>query len=163
MPNKVDELEARICQLKLEILTIQLDCIHDMKTAGLLYTAYYNDLLPPDKKSSEILINEFTGTPGFYCYPQMELEMSACKDVFSIAGPWQFYTTCSLCNKKEEYCTHDVCFYCLHKLGKEVKQDNLEDYFKEHPKSATEVSLKECPNCHRRFAWYRWDTDEDFN
>ncbi len=135
----------------------QARCEHDFKTGGLLYTEYHDQHSPALETFDT---SQTTRKTGYFCHPRETLDMSAHAGVFSIAGSFAFYVCCAKCNKKELRHTHEVCFYCLHKLGVETEQDNLKDYFKEHPQSAKTVSLKTCPNCKRVFAWYRWADEE---
>ena len=160
MPNKVEELERLIAQIELQIGLIQQDCIHEMRTGGLLFTPHY--VTRETKPLEAFSISPHTGQVDYYCHPKKELEMTACNGVFSVADTFVFYAQCIKCNKKEKHYTHEVCFYCLHRLDQEVEQENLNDYFEEHPESATYVSIKECPLCRKKFAWYRWDTEEVF-
>lgn len=136
----------------------QVRCKHDFKTGGLLYTEHHNQHSPTLETFDT---SQVTRKTDYFCHPREALDVSARAGVFSIAGSFAFYVCCTKCGKKELRHTHEVCFYCLRKLGVEVEQDNLEDYFKEHPRSAKTVSLKICPDCQRVFAWYRWNTDED--
>jgi len=146
---------SRIIQFRQQNKKNQPSCTHEMKTGGLLYTKHYLEEHPQEK-----IPEKFDDKPGgYYCFPKQELEITGCDGVFSIEENFAFYIECVRCGKKELYYTHDICFYCLHRLGEEIERKNLNDYFKNHPKSATHVSIKECLNCHRIFAWYRVDIE----
>ncbi len=148
---------SKIIQFRQQSKRNQSRCKHEMKTRGLLYTGRYLEEHLQEKTPKMF----DTDASGYYCFPKQELEMTGCDCVFSIDETFAFYIQCVKCGKKESRYTHDICFYCLHPLGEEIQRENLNDYFKNHPKSATHVSLKECPNCHRKFAWYRWKIDEE--